>query len=231
MPPLNDTLQIPETDDSEIWESAVHPALSAEFPFLTNHPNQRRFTMAKSAKNLVLHGASGKLGDQIVIRQRGGETILSQAPGQREGESTPAQKTQQQKFEQAILYGKAQIADSTAKAEYGAKALGMKSAFNVAVADFLHAPHIDEIDLTAYQGAVNNTIRVRVTDDFKVQQVQVSILNSDGTLVEQGDAAQQTNQIDWVYTATAANESTAGDKIVVRASDKPGHISTLEQVM
>jgi hypothetical protein len=101
----------------------------------------------------------------------------------------------------------------------------------VAVADFLHAPNIDEIDLTAYHGTVNDTIRVRVTDDFRVQQVQVSILNSDGSIVEQGDAVKQTNQIDWVYTATAANESTEGDKIVVRASDKPGHISTLEQTM
>ena len=40
--------------------------------------------MAKVAKNIVLFGASGKLGDQIVIRQRGGTTILSQAPGERE---------------------------------------------------------------------------------------------------------------------------------------------------
>jgi len=36
--------------------------------------------MAKVAKNLILHGASGKIGDQIVIRQRGGKVILSQAP-------------------------------------------------------------------------------------------------------------------------------------------------------
>jgi hypothetical protein len=187
--------------------------------------------MAKSAKNLVLHGASGKLGDQIVIRQRGGEAILSQAPGRRGGEPTAPQKIQQQKFEQAILYGKAQLADPTAKAEYQTKAAGMKSAFNVAVADFLKAPNFDEIDLTAYHGAVGDLIRVRVTDDFKVKQVQVSIFNSDGSLVEQGDAAQQTNQIDWIYTAATANESTTGDKIVVRASDKPGHISTLEQAM
>jgi hypothetical protein len=33
--------------------------------------------MAKSAKNIILHGATGKIGDQIVIRQRGGQTILS----------------------------------------------------------------------------------------------------------------------------------------------------------
>ena len=39
--------------------------------------------MAKIAKNVVMYGAKGKLGDQIVIRQRGGEMIFSQAPGKR----------------------------------------------------------------------------------------------------------------------------------------------------
>jgi len=40
----------------------------------------------------------------------------------------------------------------------------------------------------------------------------------------QGDAVQQANGIDWLYTATTANESTEGDRIEVRASDKPGNI-------
>jgi len=187
--------------------------------------------MAKSAKNIVLYGASGKLGGQIVIRQRGGQTILSQAPGEREKAPTEAQKAQQMKFQQAILYGKAQLADETAKAEYAAKSDERRSAYNVAVADFLHAPDVDEIDVTDYHGAINDSIRVRVTDDFKVQQVQVSIVNADGTLVEEGNAAKQGNEIDWIYTATATNESKEGDKIVVRASDKPGNISALEQAM
>ncbi len=78
---------------------------------------------------------------------------------------------------------------------------------------------------------MDDTIRVRVTDDFRVEQAQVSILNSDGTLVEEGNAEQQANAIDWVYTATVANEATEGDKIVVRATDRPGNISALEQVM
>ena len=187
--------------------------------------------MAKVAKNIVLFGASGKLGDQIVIRQRGGTTILSQAPGERKQEPTEAQKVQQERFQEAVIYAKTQIADADAKAEYAEKATGLKSAYNVAVADFFHAPDIDEIDVTNYKGAVGETIRVRATDDFKVVQVQLSIYNADGTLVAQGDAEQQDNQLDWVYTATAANESTEGDKIVVRASDKPGHIAEEEQVM
>jgi len=110
--------------------------------------------MAKVAKNLILHGASGKIGDQIVIRQRGGKVILSQAPGEREGEPSEAQKTQRAKFQQAIIYGKTQMTDAEAKAGYEAKASGMRTAFNVAVADFLHAPDVDEIDPSTGSGQV-----------------------------------------------------------------------------
>ncbi len=187
--------------------------------------------MAKIAKNIVMQGASGKLGDQIVIRQRGGETILSQAPGPRTKEPTEGQKTHQARFQEAILYGQGVAADPAAKAEYATKADARRSAYNVAVADFMNAPSVDEVDVTSYHGAVGDTIRVRAIDDFKVVQVQLSIYNADGTMVEQGNAVQQDNKIDWLYTATANNESTAGDKIVIRASDKPGHFAEEERAM
>lgn len=62
-------------------------------------------------------------------------------------------------------------------------------------------------------------------------QVTVGIHNADGSLVEEGDAVQQANIIDWVYSAGAANDSTAGDRIVVKASDKPGNIVEQELVV
>ena len=187
--------------------------------------------MAKVAKNIVLYGASGKLGDQIVIRQRGGTTILAQAPGERKSEPTEAQRIHQSKFQQAIIYGKKVVADAAEKAEYEVKAEGLKTGFNVAVADFFHAPSVDEIDLTNYSGQVGDTIRVRVVDDFRVVQVQVGIYNADGSLVEQGDAVQDDNVLDWLFTGTVINESTDGDKIVVKASDKPGNITEAEETM
>jgi len=181
--------------------------------------------MAKVAKNLVLHGASGKLGGQLVVRQSGGKTILAQAPGARSGEPSPAQKAQQQRFQEAVLYGKNRKSDP----DYQARAGEGLSAYNIAVADFLNAPDIDEIDVTDYQGAAGDTIRVRVSDDFAVQQVAVTIMNADGTLVEEGNAEQQENVLDWLYTATAANASLEGDKIIIRASDRPGNVEEGEQ--
>jgi hypothetical protein len=185
--------------------------------------------MAKVAGNIVLHGAHGKLGDQIVIRQRSGTTILSQAPVASGKEPTAAQAAHRLRFQLAVLYGKKVLGDATLEAEYAARAEGLKNAYNVAVADFLHAPDIDEIDVTNYHGAVGDTIRIRVTDDFEVKQVTVAIHNGDGSLVEEGDAVQQDDVIDWLYTATAENTEMAGDRIEIKAMDRPGNITEEEQ--
>ena len=185
--------------------------------------------MAKVAGNIVLHGASGMLGDQIVIRQRGGTTILSQAPVRSDKEPSEAQTTHRRRFQRAVLYGKKVIGDAALEAEYAARASALESAYNVAVADFFHAPDIDEIDLSSYYGAVGNTIRIRVTDDFEVKQVTVAIHNGDGSLVEQGDAVQQDDMIDWLYTATAENTEMAGDRIEIHAMDRPGNVAEEEQ--
>jgi hypothetical protein len=185
--------------------------------------------MAKVAGNLILHGASGSLGDQIVIRQRGGQTILSASPTAPKGEPTEAQLAHRKRFQQAVLYGK--NLNPANKAEYAAKADGLLSAYNVAVADFFHAPDIDEIDVTHYSGAIGERIRIRAIDDFKVKQVNVAIYNADGSLVEQGDAVQAENVIDWNYTATALNASLEGDKIIIKVSDNPGNVTEAEEAL
>jgi hypothetical protein len=77
--------------------------------------------------------------------------------------------------------------------------------------------------LSGYVGKKGDAIRVQATDDFKVAAVRVRIENGDGSLVEEGAAVQQANALDWVYTATATNADLNGDKITIRASDKPGH--------
>lgn len=95
----------------------------------------------------------------------------------------------------------------------------------MAVADFLNAPSFDEIDLSGYNGTPGIKIAIRVTDDFKVVEVQVEIYNGDGTLVESGAAVQQPNPVDWVFTAKVNNGSLDGDKVVIKASDVPRNIS------
>lgn len=185
--------------------------------------------MAESKNNVLTHGLSGMVGDLLVFRNRAGKTIVSTKPKERTGEQTETQKEHQKRFQQATLYARGAMADQVIKAAYKAKAPEGVNAYNVAVADFFHAPDIDTIDVSNYTGKVGDVIKVVVTDDFKVTGVTVAIYNADGTEVEHGAAVLSAKPNEWVFTATADNASLEGDKIVVTASDLPGNVSEKEE--
>ncbi|RAK70532.1 hypothetical protein [Hymenobacter edaphi] len=181
--------------------------------------------MARVSNNIITQGLSGTIGGTLVFRQVGGQTVVAAAPRESDKAPTARQQAHQERFQMAALYAKAQLADPGSKAEYEAARpeAGTASAYAIAVADFMQAPDIHSIDLSQYEGRVGDTIRVRVTDNFKVTATRVRIENADGTLVEETAAVREANGLDWVFTATVANASLVGDKITVLASDKPGN--------
>jgi hypothetical protein len=193
--------------------------------------HSKTITMAEAQKNDVTLGLSGKFGQMFVFRQLAGKTYATRAPGERTKEPSAEQKVNREKFQKAILYGKTVIADPLMKKDYQEKAEPGKSAFNVAVADFFKAPDILDVDLTGYTGQVGQKIRIRVTDDFAVKSVVVTIHNGDGTLQEEGDAALEENQLDWIYTTNSNNTSLTGDKITIIAADIPDNLTKQEKVM
>jgi len=173
----------------------------------------------------VTHGLSGMVGDMLVFRNHAGKTIVSAKPKERTGELSEAQKRQQERFQEAILYGKSVLTDATLKAEYQTAAPEGVTVYNVVVGDFLHAPNIKSVDVSKYTGKPGETIEMEISDDFRVAAVKVAIYNPDGSVVEQGDAKQQPGQPKWAYATTASNDSLSGDKIVIRAFDLPGNVS------
>lgn len=126
--------------------------------------------MAKVQSNLVIHGLSGMLGKQVVVRRmKNGQYVLSAAPNNHSQAVTDAQKLQREKFHQAILYAKA--AQQVPEYQDIAESRGV-SAYNVAVADFLHPPEIQNIDLSSYKGAPGQNITITAVDDVKVKTVR-----------------------------------------------------------
>jgi hypothetical protein len=180
--------------------------------------------MAKQTGNVVTHGLSGKIGNQLVFRQTKVGTVVSSVP-QASGKVTENQKLHRRRFQRAVIYANAVVADEDQNAAYAAKAKAGQTARNVAIADFFHAPDIEVIDLSGYHGKPGDVIRIEVTDDFAVREVKALISNPDGSLVEEGYARQGTVGYEWTYTATTLNESLEGDRIEIYASDTPGNIS------
>ena len=190
--------------------------------------------MAKLGKNAVVHTASGKFGDLIVFRQlKGGRMIISHAPQtDPERKYSEKQMAVQKKFQEAVIYGKGILKNPELKDMYDQKADAGQSAYNVAFADFLNAPHIDEIDMSGYTGNAGDKIIIRAVDDFMVKEVGVVIYNPDGSVADEGQAVPgESNALDWEWTATQVNSTVPGDKIVIRVSDIPGNLTEKEQVI
>lgn len=187
--------------------------------------------MAESKNNIVTHGLSGKVGDLLVFSQRNGKTIVSKAPKERTGELSDKQEVQKLKFQRAVLYAKAVMNNPDKKQMYETMSDDSKgiSAYNVAVADLLNAPKIQEINLSAYTGNPGDTIRIIATDDFEVLLVTVKIENADGSLVEEGNAV--SNGAEWIYTATVLNSDLSGDKITITASDRPVNMTEKSETL
>ncbi|MDR1172745.1 MAG: hypothetical protein LBL24_09850 [Bacteroidales bacterium] len=181
--------------------------------------------MAKQKGNVVTHGLSGKIGDLLIFRQVDGKTVVSKVPEQKKTASEK-QVELRRRFQQATVYAKIAAGTPGTKELYEGEAKKRRgmTAYSVAVADYFNAPDIDSVDLSGYTGAAGDEIRIIASDDFAVKSVHVRIGNADGVAVEEGYAVNSVAGL-WVYTATAKNESPAGCKIVVSASDMPGNVT------
>jgi hypothetical protein len=168
-----------------------------------------------------MHGLSGMLGKQVVIRKSAAGTYIVAAAPHRRGEMTEAQKAHQQRFRLAVVYSKG--SRSLPEYEAAAAARGLTT-HNVAVADFLNPPEITKLDVSAYAGDVGQSIVITAVDDVKVKAVGVLIAAEDGTLVEKGAAvASGTDSTRWTYTTTAKAKAGAV-RIVADAADLAGHV-------
>lgn len=181
--------------------------------------------MASTENNYVTHGLRGQVGQLFVFKLVNGKTIVAGPPRKSRHEPTEKQIKQQDIFQEAVIYGKTVMVTPELNAIYKTAVPEGSSVYQVALADFLSAPKIKEVDVSEYVGEPGNTIRIRAIDDFMVKNVEVTITNEDGTLVEESEAVKQANGVDWLFTATVKNDTPTGDKIVVRAYDIPGNVA------
>ena len=84
-----------------------------------------------------------------------------------------------------VIYAKGAIeAPETQEIYSSVAAKKKKTPIQVAVADFLNVPEIENVDLSKYTGTPGDIIKVTASDDVMVKSVHISIINDDGTLVE-----------------------------------------------
>ncbi|PXY02226.1 hypothetical protein DF185_06155 [Marinifilum breve] len=188
--------------------------------------------MAIVKRNLITTGLSGKLGKNLVFRQRKGKTILSVA-AHFSGKRSIAQEQQKDRFKKATLYANIQKHNPELMEEYNkvAKEKGIYSGYNLAVSDYFHPPTIEKVSTRSYHGEIGDIIEIIALDDFKVKRVELEIYSSDGNLTEKGQAYEYDENGKWHYAANVANSEYKGNKIVVKAFDYPENEMAKEVVL
>ena len=186
--------------------------------------------MAHADNSIITGKFKGSLGKQLVFREWEGKTVVAKSPKRRSGDPDPAQAGRQEKFMIASRYAKAVTisADQSLAQAYATALRPRQNVYSRALEDFMSPPVVKLINTRNYNGAGGGRIVTRAVDDFRVTGVRVEIYTTNGTLLEAGNAEQNSNGIDWTYTATQANPALAGSKIKAIASDVPGNEGTLE---
>lgn len=182
--------------------------------------------MSTISDNPLLIGATGKFANVFVYRRVRGKVIMAKKP-RASADVSEKQRAARKTFGKATGYAKHQLKNPEGKRLY-AEGINLKkhSAYLVAISDYLNAPTVDSVDLTAYTGAVGQRILIDASDDFRVAAVSVAIQGPDGVEIEAGAAKAPEELSDkWSYVTTAANAAVAGSKVLVRVSDVAGNVT------
>ena len=132
----------------------------------------------------------------------------------------------------AINYAKSALLDTTLKEYYEAEAKKKQnvSAYNVAVADYLTSPIINNIDYSGYTGDVTNQkIIIELDNNTKVIKLSVKIVAKDKSTLEEGEATLSNGK--WKYATTSLNATLQGTKIIISATDRPNNTTKKEIVL
>jgi hypothetical protein len=181
--------------------------------------------MAIVNDNIITRFQRGRFGD-IIYRVVGSLSISSKAPDYSKIKWSPAQEANRMRFRDGMAYARKAFEDPEKEKYYQNKAGAGQHKFNMAVADYMVKPKINEVDIENYKGKEGNLIRVDASDNYKVAGVIVMILNAAGLLVESGMAVEYpySGSGEWIYKTMEENPDWKGGRVVVRVTDSPGNI-------
>ena len=181
-----------------------------------------------STENDLTKTYSGIFGNQVVLRNRRGKSVMTIPATRPKTVPTERQERVRKNFCDAAVYARnaLKIPDRSLAYSAKAKASGL-SAHVVAMTDFLHSPEVREIITRDYEGKPGDLIHVVARDDFKVAKVIVSILDPKGEILEKGICELDPLTSRYDYTVTVLTEPLKGVVITAEAFDYPDHMGML----
>ena len=180
--------------------------------------------MAKIKGNYVMHNVRGMFGKQVVFKERLGTPYVAAPPYVNENRvATGEEQGNRNRFSEAVEFAKQAVKDPELKKEYAALAGKNQTAYNVAVSDARLPPKINSLLTQGYTGRIGSCILVQATDNVKVKRVHVTIYDASMALIEQGEAMDNGDNFNWIYSVSILVERVSGCTVEVKAYDIAGN--------
>jgi hypothetical protein len=178
--------------------------------------------MAKFHHSMSARGLTDNMADQFVIcSTRSGKTFFASAPGFDFGSSKEAQQTPQEAFRAAATY--AVFAATQDVYIRRARDTGM-TASDLALIDWFGKPKVFEIDIDTWTGKIGQIVRVKARDNVMVARVAVVIRDTEGNILEAGEAVRsETGSAWWIYTTRSLVPMTPFPSVEAIAWDLPAN--------
>ncbi len=179
--------------------------------------------MANVYRNKFTGGWSGASGDPFVVHKTGsGKTILAGKPLFDDSLAyTERQPMHQAAVRDSALY--ACFAENQDAYICRAQETGM-SAYALAISDWYVAPKVMEINIDGWRGQAGEIIRVKARDNVMVARVRVVIRDTQGQILEMGEAVQsKAGSVWWNYITQSPMLLTPFPSVQAIAFDLPGN--------
>jgi hypothetical protein len=174
---------------------------------------------------------SGRVGD-IILRNYGGKSVMAKRPDCSKVVKSALQLANMAKFAKASKYSKAVKNDPQLSENYSEKKkkTKYKDVYHAAMSDYLTKPKVKKVELVGYRGQQGNVISILAWDKFRVETVNVMILNKLGQLIEKGPAVARmySGNREWDYIATVENVDYKSSRILIQVKDRPGNVVEAE---
>jgi hypothetical protein len=185
--------------------------------------------MVKHTKTTGIQGLSGSPG-KLIFHKKSHRVVAYVAPAAGQTATTAGQLAERTLFQDAHKYAKAVQQQPEVWAKYQAEATRCHSSpVELAIADYMQGPVIQDVYLHQYRGQPGDPIRILASDGFRVAGVQVTITNGAGEAVESGPAVYKPGTADWLYKAIIVNPALPGSRIRIQAQDLPGNCTCVER--
>jgi len=177
--------------------------------------------MAIVVNNLLLESLRGTIGRQLTVYERNGQVIAAKKRTPTKKKPTQKQLDARKRMANAVYMAQAMMEDPEIREMYAAMAGPGQNAFNIAVRDAYHAPEVQQVKVE------KDTVVVTAKNEFRVAQVKVTVVDSQGEITASGKAELGRNGVDWYYKV---DQLPPGSRVIANVRDLPGN-ETLKECL